>query len=565
MSTSTRRRGIATLTIIVVVAIVIYLAGPWALRKWAEDYFSDTLAAPVELSHLSFNPFTATAAFSNLRIGEGETPMIDVGHGDIEFEWATLWRSGVHIADVRLESPRLHLVSSADGSLNVTQLGSGAQRAGGGSQKGSGDATGNKASLSIDNIEANDGRIDWLDRRGGREASLVVTGIDLSLADYARGSGSPMHGQASGTLGGGELDLEGRFGITPFTGDLAVNAQGVALETFQPWLESLTSIRLQGGTADLDGQVRFGNASETTLAYQGGLQLASIEAVDEQSQPLVSLQQGRFEEIDWVSGEHLVIDAVTLSAPQANALVGENGEFNLAAAFGGGQSGEGAAGQRAPDQRPDSQASGMAVALGRVDVEQGAFHFEDRRMSPTVVLNVDDVSGQVSRFDTRSETPARYRFEGSESGNTPVHLEGEVGFGQTLTTRAHLTTERLTLSQFAPYFVRFAGYRIEHGIADLDLDYRLEGDTLTASNHLVLRRLALGEELDASETSLPLKNLVALLQAQNGQIDLDIPIETSVDGSRVDISVVVWQAIAESLENLVTSPVDTLQALISAE
>jgi len=86
---------------------------------------------------------------------------------------------------------------------------------------------------------------------------------------------------------------------------------------------------------------------------------------------------------------------------------------------------------------------------------------------------------------------------------------------------------------------------------------------LTAQNHIILKHLNLGKEIDQDTTSLPLKKLIGLLQAKSGVINLDIPIETTVEGNtQVDMSKVVWQAITESLGNLLTSPVDSLQALM---
>lgn len=47
---------------------------------------------------------------------------------------------------------------------------------------------------------------------------------------------------------------------------------------------------------------------------------------------------------------------------------------------------------------------------------------------------------------------------------------------------------------------------------------------------------------------------------RRGGIDIDIPIETAVNGdSSVDVSAVVWQVIGEAFENLITSPIKALK------
>ncbi|WP_251977762.1 DUF748 domain-containing protein [Salinicola avicenniae] len=577
--------------LVVLLLFAAIVITPWALTQWAESRFTRTLGAPVHLERITLNPFTATARFSGLDIGEPRTPMITVPSGEVMFAWSTLWQSGIQVRQVRLEAPRLHLVSRADGSLNVATLGS--EGAAGSSGSASSQADSEASPLTIARLEAHGGRIDWQDRRTPENASLRASDVEVTLHDYRLGSGRPMHGQATATLGGGTVDLEGAFGIQPFTGDLAVTTQQVAAAPLDPWLTAAVPARIDAGRFDLDGRLRFGAASEALIAYRGQVALTGFETHAPQGQPLFSLAQGRFEKVDFASGKQLRVASATLTGPKLTAQLGESGQFNLAEALGRGQddapraggdetgSGGAEAGSSGGDDTDsggdngadenggrgrEGQGGGLSVALDHLGIEQGEFDFEDRRMSPTVALDIDELEGELNGLDSRSDAPVSYRFDGMESDGTPVMIEGEASFGDSLEARLRLTTERLALSEFAPYIRRFAGYRIDSGSADLDLNYQLRDGALTARNHIIIKQLDLGEQTDQDETSLPLKKLVGLLQAESGVIDLDIPIETTVDGdTQVDMSVVIWQAIRESLANLLTSPVDSLQALIGGD
>ena len=123
MAVGHRRGWSITAGIVVVVAGSIYFAGPWALKSWAVDKLGETTGQPVTMSHLSFNPFTATASLSELNIGDGETPIIHVNEGEMTLAWRTLWQSGIHIKRIDLDGPRLHLVQTPEGKLNIAQLG----------------------------------------------------------------------------------------------------------------------------------------------------------------------------------------------------------------------------------------------------------------------------------------------------------------------------------------------------------------------------------------------------------------------------------------------------------
>ncbi|WP_110692471.1 DUF748 domain-containing protein [Salinicola halophyticus] len=556
MSTVARRRWVGVFALIVVLLLLVFLAGPWALTKWAENRFTDSLGTPVKIERVTFNPFTVTARFSTLRVGDGETPMIEIASGEVAFEWSTLWQSGIHISEVHLDSPNLHLVSPQSGPLNLATLGA---------DSSSGDASSDDgSSLTIERIDASDGQIDWQDRGTGEDASIAETGVSLTLHDYQRDGDSPMQGQASGTVGGGKIDLEGRFGVMPLTGDLAITTQQVAASAIDPWLTAGMPARIDQGRVDLDGQLRFGTAANALIAYQGKVSLDDLATVDSQDQPLLSLDRGVFEGVDFALDDHLKIDSSVLTAPRLTALIDDDGQFNLMTAFAPQEEGNDLkdANRNGASQNRNDDA-GMALALKRLEVKQGRFDFEDRHMSPTVALDVDGLNGQLSQLNTRSDQPAHYRFDGMESEGTPVMVEGSINLGEPLDARMRLTTKQLELSQFAPYIRRFGGYRIDHGTADLELNYHLQGSRLDAQNHIILKHLNLGKEIDQDETSLPLKRLIGLLQAKSGVINLDIPIETTVEGNtQVDTSEVVWQAVTESLGNILTSPVDSLQALM---
>lgn len=540
---------------IVVLTLVVYLAGPWALRKLALQKLDGALDEPVALEHLSFNPFTSRARLEGFRIGEGAAPIIDIPGASVDIRWSSLWRSGFHIKTVKLESPHLRLVSPASGPLNVTRLGGGS---GGGS-----------STITIARIEAENGEIEWRDQTAEPEGRIAATGVALLLEGFDSDSDAPMQGRASGTVSGGRLSLEGQFGLGPLTGDLSLSAGSVGLETFNPWLARFSSIELTQGTAGADGQIAFGEASDAPFRYEGALSLAEIEASGANGQRLFSLAQGEVENLDFLLGEHVNLERATLDAPVLTAIVDDDSQFNLTSALegGSGSSSNESASEEASQSEASSSGGGLTTtfALGRLEVADGRLRFEDRNMSPVVSIDVGSLDGHLEQLVSGSESPATLELEGTVSDGTPVSIQGAF---QAVPPEGdmQLQTEQLALEQFAPYVQRFAGYRIESGEADLDLDYQLQNGQLSASNHIVLRRLDLGEQVDESDTSLPLRNLIELLEGDEGVIDIDIPIETSVDGSSsINISAVIWQAISEAFENIITSPIETLGSLIGGE
>ncbi|REC95777.1 DUF748 domain-containing protein [Kushneria indalinina] len=558
MAIGHRRGWGITAGIAVLVAGSIYFAGPWALKNWAVKRLSDTTGQSVTMNHLSFNPFTATASLTGLSIGDGETPVIHVDEGEITLAWRTLWASGIHINRIDLDGPRLHLVQTAEGELNITQLGS--------------DDSGESTALSIDRISVGQGRIDWINQNQSPPTQLSVTELALTLEGYGSQTSSPMRGQATGTLNGGQLSVRGQFGLSPLTGDLQVESQQIGLSLINPWLAQMSAVQIDRGTLSGQGTLAFGEARQGQLQWQGDLDTNSVSLLDGRGRPLFSADQARLAGMDLLTGDHLRADRLSMSGSSMMAIIDEQGDFNLTTSLGlqseDSSSQDGGAEQAEAQHDDDSpqgdaqQDSGMAVGLGHMEVSGGVFNFEDRNMSPRVTLSIDSLEGTMQDFDTRRDAPASFSFKGLESQQTPVIIEGEFNAAEPSGVM-HLVVDRLPLERFAPYIQRFGGYRIEQGNADLDLSYRLRNGHLVADNHVVLRQLDLGEEVPAGDTSLPLKKLIDVLQGDEGVINLDIPIDASVEGTGVDVSKVVWQVIGEALENMVTSPIDTLGAMIN--
>ena len=570
MAVGHRRGWSITAGIVVVVAGSIYFAGPWALKSWAVDKLGETTGQPVTMSHLSFNPFTATASLAELNIGDGETPIIHVNEGEMTLAWRTLWQSGIHIKRIDLDGPRLHLVQTPEGELNIAQL-------------GGDDGGGESTALSIDRITTHQGRIDWVNQAQSPSTQLSVTDLALTLEGYDSQNPSPMQGQATGTLNGGQLSARGQFGVSPLTGDLQMEGQQIGLDVINPWLSQMSAVQIDKGTLSGEGELAFGEARQGQVQWQGNLTTRSVSLLDGRQRPLFSVDQARLTGMDLLTGDHLRADRLSMSGSNMMAVIDEQGDFNLTTSLGlqsdNASAQEDSAKQNDSQQEGSSQNhsqqdgsqqdgsqqdSGMAFALGHMEVSDGAFNFEDRNMSPKVALSIDSLKGTMQDFDTRRDTSTSYSFEGLESQRTPVIIEGKFNAAAPSGVM-HLVVDRLPLERFAPYIQRFGGYRIEQGTADLDLRYRLRNGHLDADNHVVLRELDLGEEVPEGDTSLPLKKLIGVLKGDEGVIDLDIPINASVEGAGINVSEVVWQVVGEALENMVTSPIDTLDAMINGD
>lgn len=567
MALAHRNRWLIGTGVAVTIALLVWLLCTWGATAYTKRSLEDALDRPVTIEHVTVNPLTATVSVKGLALRAPDDRILTVEHGSASIRWSSLWRSGVLVKEVALKGAHLRLVTDASGDLNVAELGDSS-------------AAGDDSSMKvlIDHIRLAAGQIDWVDERASSQRTLSFQDMTLSLADFDSTKEAPMHGSASARLGQGRLEATGDFSPDPLTGDLQVRGDQLALTQLNPWLADMQHFQVECGVLQGQGRLAFGRATDSSVLWQGDIGINDVSVIDHQGQHVFGIGKAAFSGMDIQGSDHLRAARLDLDAPDFLVLLDDQGQLNLTSQP---DSDEQAASdpdkasssqQESPEQKSPEQEhpekehhGGANLALGSLRINNGTFRFEDHQMSPVVQLDIRSLEGRMDAFDTRASAPAEFRFRGFESDDTPVAIEGNFSAGDSLAGEMTLTSKRLPLERFAPYVQRFGGYRIESGTADLDLHYQLDSGRVTAQNHIVLKQLALSEEPVDSNASLPLRRLVGLLQSDDGVINLDIPIEASVDGSSVDMTSVVMQIAGEVIQNLVTSPIDTLDAMINGD
>jgi hypothetical protein len=120
----------------------------------------------------------------------------------------------------------------------------------------------------------------------------------------------------------------------------------------------------------------------------------------------------------------------------------------------------------------------------------------------------------------------------------------------------------MELSTFNPYSGKFAGYNITKGKLTTELHYKVDGRKLDAQHHITVEQLEFGEKTASKDAvSLPIKLAVALLKDRNGVIDLDIPVNGTLDDPSFRLGPIIWKVFVNILEKAVTAPFALLGAL----
>jgi len=124
----------------------------------------------------------------------------------------------------------------------------------------------------------------------------------------------------------------------------------------------------------------------------------------------------------------------------------------------------------------------------------------------------------------------------------------------------------VNMPELTPYSAQFAGYSIQQGSLDVDVRYRIQDGRLVGDHHVLAKDLTLGAKVEGAKgPGLPVRLAIALLKDKDGRIDLEVPIEGTIDSPEFNYRSVFWQAVKKILGNVAAAPFRALGRMFGAD
>jgi hypothetical protein len=190
--------------------------------------------------------------------------------------------------------------------------------------------------------------------------------------------------------------------------------------------------------------------------------------------------------------------------------------------------------------------------------------FSDFAMRPNFKVDIKKFNATllgVSNFPGRFASVA---MDGVVAGSGSMRTKGQASFDDP--RRNHdiaMSFRNLPLTTFNPAVMTFAGYQIESGRLNLNLNYRAKDGELNGSNQIIIKKVVLGDEVpDFKGRRLPLGLAIALLEDSDDTIDVTVRIAGNVDSPEFSATGLVWQAISNVLTNVATAPFRALASVL---
>ena len=421
------------------------------------------------------------------------------------------------------------------------------------------------------------------DHATGRPARYALTKTAISLERF-----STAH-DAKGTLsvrfgvnGRGTASAKGPVGIHPTYAELDAEVKGLDLVPLEPYVLSNFKLSLARAMLSAKGvlSLREGAEGKAGIGFTGRAAIENLLALDE-STKLDFFKWDVFSLEGMKAGYNptfLEVAKLALTGLACDIVIEADGTSNLRRVVG----------KPAPPEGDEEEATEQTAAVGtplravagppppaatpappapeasekvpiRIDsltLEGGRIGLADHFIKPNYAATLMDLAGSVTGLSTEEGTIAQLELGGRLASNSPLRVAGRVNpLAATAFADVTASFRDIDLPPFTPYSGKYAGYTIARGTLTAELKYKLENRKLTAENRFLVDQFEFGEKVESKDaTKLPVRLAVSLLRDKDGLIDLDLPIEGSLDDPKFRLGKVIWHVIGNLIGKAATAP-----------
>jgi uncharacterized protein DUF748 len=418
---------------------------------------------------------------------------------------------------------------------------------------------------TVGGVELTGGTVNWVDRQPGSAAELSARQLDITLGQLSYRLGEPVDYKAGLTLAsGGRINLSGQTTLQPFTLEAGISVADLNLIPLSPYLSGATNLSLQDGLLGVDGNLNLDNQQQPlTGTFAGTAQLSSMDLrLEGSGEPLLAWQNLRLDPVEFnLEPARLEIGTLTLSNPDINVIREAGGVHNVAKIMS--DTASAAPAEQGAGESADADSPEFIFRIGQIMLESGQISYADRTLDPAFSTTFDQLNGSVTGLSNVKPQTGKLSLQGRVGDVASLKLNGTVGtLGTEDANSLMLKLDGASVPALSPYLSQYLGYVVDSGKLNLDLDYKLVGSRLDASNRVLIDHLELGAPV-ASEKAVnaPVKLGLALLRNNKGVIEVTLPIQGDLESPDFNIGPVIARTFVNLIAKAATSPFSMLGSL----
>ncbi|HHX4056313.1 MAG: DUF748 domain-containing protein [Burkholderia contaminans] len=478
-----RRIGIGLLIFIVLFGLLGFFAAPPLIRHIAEQQLSKQLDRPATIQRIALNPYTLNLEADGIHLGDkgGQGDFVDIAKLVVRPSWSSLFRGAPIVNEVRLDSPRFHIVRYDAQRFNFTDL---IEKFSTPSPKPESKPT----QFSVSNIQVNNGRIDFDDRLLNEKH--VVDNWTLGIpyiATLASKTDIFVEPKLRARFDGSPIAIDGK--TKPFAqsreSEIALKFDGLDVPKLISYVPAKLPVAVTSGLLSSDLSVNFVMSGETpALRVSGTVDLKDAKVTDHASAPLfaargvhvaaASLEPLRnamhFDEIridqpvvDLSRDKQGVLNVEKLAAQPAAASKAAEGKPAASGTAAASAAAEAAAsGAKAEAGAGAKEAPPLDLTIRHFAIDGGTVNVDDRVPATPTALSLTKLAATLDGFTMQGKTPAKYTLSTSLSRGGDVKAEGSFNLAEKQ-VESKLTVAALALPALQPYLGEATRARVLDG------------------------------------------------------------------------------------------------------
>lgn len=449
----------------------------------------------------------------------------------------------------------------------------------------------NLATATIREVSVSNCFLNYLDEACVPPARLVMDQVNVAARNLSNRSDTNMTSQVSLRWNtNGSVAVGVNATLAPLKVDVDLGVKQLELAPFDPYLRPHVNAYILGSKVGLDGRmsVAAGAGKLPAVTFAGSGSLDELNVLGNTGEDLLKWGSLRYDGVVAnLDPPSVTVSNVTLKGLAARVVIETNGTINVLSVMPAADTNAPVASD-APAKDGAVQPGGIKgvfaqvktvlgmntntaaamglpkATVGSVRVEDSSFVFVDRSVTPEAHASLQKIEVDIANISTEAMQRAKIHVQTMVGGTGPVEVTAELNPLQAkAATQAKISVKNVQLKPTDPYFGKFLGYRLTRGSVDVDMDYTITASAVKGHNVIVVDQLTLGNKVQSPDAiKLPVKLGVALLKDSSGKINLDVPIEGSLDDPKFRISKVVWGVIANMFVKAVTSPFSLLGGLV---
>jgi hypothetical protein len=500
--------------------------------------------------------------------GLAATPAVAVPEIEVQELSFSLGRRDIGVRRVELRRARVGVVRESDGSLNLARLAPPASPPSAAPAKPQAPWT-----VHVDSIAIDAATVVLEDRTLSPAARLQLTPIHVAVDGWTTASKARMKVDALiGIEGKGALGVRGDVGLEPLSAALAIDLQRFPLPVLQPYLAQSTGLVLHSGTLGVKARVALapGRAGRPPAAkVSADVRIDELRTTDDLvKEDLVKWRSLAISGIRFQQApDRLAIESIVAQEPYGRIIVAQNGTTNIGRAL------TPPAGKAPAEPPPAAKADAgaapppMPVSIRSIRVVEGSANFADYSVEPSFATGIIGLGGEVTGLSSAPQSRARVALKGRVDEFSPVDVAGEVNLlSAAMYTDLAVEFRNIELTTFNPYSGKFAGYSISKGKLSAAMKYHIENRKLDARHHVIVDNLEFGEATGSKDAApIPIKLGVALLKDRRGVIEVDLPIDGTLDDPQFHIGAIIGNAILNLLSKVIAAPFKAIGAMFGSD